>query len=202
MMSPIEPNVGQRIRTIRERQGLSLRAVAERCGLSINAISLIERGENSPTVSSLHHLATALGVPITSFFEDPQEQTVVFVQPQTRLRSEANGITLESLGLGLRNQQLEPFLLTVAPGANNLDQPISHPGEELVYCLEGEIVYYVGGQDYRLVQGFSLLFQATQAHCFHNDTANVAQLMLVFHASEGSHLARPLHLAATPQTFA
>ena len=61
-------NVGQRIRTIRERQGLSLRAVAERCGLSLNAISLIERGENSPTVSSLHHLATALNVPITRFF--------------------------------------------------------------------------------------------------------------------------------------
>jgi transcriptional regulator with XRE-family HTH domain len=198
MIPLTEPNVGQRIRTIRERQGLSLRAVAERCGLSLNAISLIERGENSPTVSSLHHLATALNVPITCFFEDAQEQTTVFVQPQIRLRSEANGITLESLGLGLRNQQLEPFLLTVAPGANNLDQPISHPGEELVYCLEGEIVYYVAEQAYRLIQGFSLLFQATQAHCFHNDTETVAKLMLVFHASEGSHLGRPLHLASRP----
>ena len=48
------PNVGQRIRTIREAQGHSLRALAERSGLSLNAISLIERGENSPTVSSLH----------------------------------------------------------------------------------------------------------------------------------------------------
>ena len=198
MIPLTEPNVGQRIRTIRERQGLSLRAVAERCGLSLNAISLIERGENSPTVSSLHHLATALNVPITCFFEDAQEQTTVFVPPQTRLRSEANGITLESLGLGLRNQQLESFLLTVAPGANNLDQPISHPGEELVYCLEGEIVYYVAEQAYRLIQGFSLLFQATQAHCFHNDTETVAKLMLVFHASEGSHLGRPLHLASRP----
>jgi transcriptional regulator with XRE-family HTH domain len=198
MMSSPELNVGQRIRTIRERQGLSLRAVTERCGLSINAISLIERGENSPTVSSLHLLATALNVPITCFFEDAQEQTIVFVQPQNRLRSEAHGIGLESLGLGLRNQQLEPFLLTVAPGANNLDQPINHPGEEFVFCLDGEVVYYIGGQAHRLMPGFSLLFQATQDHCFHNETQSAAKLMLVFHASEGSHLARPLHLTTRP----
>ncbi len=51
MTKQAEPNVGQRIRTIRERQRLSLRALAERSGLSFNAISLIERGENSPTVS-------------------------------------------------------------------------------------------------------------------------------------------------------
>ena len=105
---------------------------------------------------------------------------------------------MESLGLGLRNQQLEPFLLIVDPGANNLDQPISHLGEELVFCLEGEIVYYVAGQAYRLLPGFNLLFQATQSHCFHNDTETVAKLMLVFHASEGSHLGRPLHLASRP----
>lgn len=61
-------NVGQRIRRLREQRQLSLRALARLCGLSTNAISLIERGENSPTVSSLHALATALGVSITDFF--------------------------------------------------------------------------------------------------------------------------------------
>ena len=113
-----------------------------------------------------------------------------------RHRSETGGILLESLGLGLRDQQLEPFLLTVNPGANNLDQPISHPGEELVYCFEGEIVYYVAGQAYRLTAGYSLLFQATQTHCFHNDTTEIARLMLVFQAAHGIHLQRPLHLTS------
>ena len=70
MIEQAEPNVGQRIRMLRDQRKLSLRALADRCGLSINAISLIERGENSPTVSSLHVLATALGVPITDFFEE------------------------------------------------------------------------------------------------------------------------------------
>ncbi len=189
-----EPNVGYRIRTLRERQGYSLRALSERCGLSINAISLIERGENSPTVSSLHLLAKALGVSITEFFQDEQEEAVVFVGPNARLVSLVNGIGMESLGIGLRQQQLEPFLLTVAPGAGNFDQPISHSGEEFVFCLEGVIEYCIRDRIYRLEPGCSLLFEATLPHCFHNTGQVPARLCIVFYAGGGSQAARLLHL--------
>jgi transcriptional regulator with XRE-family HTH domain len=170
-----------------------LRALAERSGLSVNAISLIERGENSPTVSSLHLLATALDVSIADFFKEEQEQTVVFVRPATRLRSQANGIAMESLGIGLHNQQLEPFLLCVAAGAGTIDQPVSHPGEEFAHCLEGEIDYCVGDRIYRLQSGCSLLFEARIPHCFCNTSRAPALLLLIFYAGNG-HLARRLHL--------
>lgn len=193
-MKETTPNVGQQIRTIRERQGLSLRALAQRCGLSVNAISLIERGENSPTVSSLHLMATALGVPITDFFKDDHQQAVVFVSPESRLRSETDGIALESLGIGLRNQQLEPFLVTAAPNTGNVDQPISHAGEEFVYCLSGEIEYCVGKQLYQLQGGYSLLFDATLPHAFRNQTNEPALLLVIFHRGDNGHLARQLHM--------
>jgi transcriptional regulator with XRE-family HTH domain len=188
-------NVGQRIRVIREQQGLSLRALAERCELAPNTISLIERGENSPTVSSLQRLAVALDVPITNFFEAADELTTVFVQPEQRLHSRVNGIQLESLGIGLRHQQLEPFLITVEAGAGNIDEPITHPGQEFVHCLSGEVEYCVGEHVYRLVSGCSLLFEAAQPHCFRNPTSAPARLMAVFFAGEGAHhLGRRRHL--------
>jgi transcriptional regulator with XRE-family HTH domain len=187
MLDLTAPNVGQRIRAIRERRGLSLRALADICGLSTNAISLIERGENSPTVSSLHQLATALDVPITDFFKEDHEQMVAFIQPKHRLRSQINGIRLESLATGLRNQQIEPFLMQVEPGEGNIDQPVSHSGDEFVYCLEGEIEYWVGDQVYILNTGCSLLFKASQPHCFRNMTDSIAQLMMIFMVGEGTH---------------
>lgn len=189
-----QPTVGQRIRALREEQGFSLRALAERCGLSINAISLIERGENSPTVSSLHLLASALGVPITTFFEEDSEQVVVHTPADGRLRSQAHGITMESLGIGLSNQQLEPFLITLAPRAGNLEQPVAHGGEEFVHCLSGELEYSVGSQVYHLKEGDSLLFQASEEHCFHNPGAVPARLVIIFGADRGSQPARRLHL--------
>jgi transcriptional regulator with XRE-family HTH domain len=193
-MGETAPNVGQRIRTMREQRGLSLRALAERCTLSINAISLIERGENSPTVSSLHMLATALGVKITDFFEDSHEHAVVHVRHDQRLATQSNGLLMESLGIGLRNQQLEPFMVTVEPGVGEDGESIAHPGQEFVYCLEGTVLYQVNGHTYHLEPGDSLLFDATQPHCFRNIGNYPARVLLIFQAMEGSHLARQRHM--------
>ena len=190
-----KPDVGRRIRTLRVQQGLSLRALARRSGLSLNAISLIERGTNSPTVSSLHLLAGALNVPITDFFQDGSQQAVIFLKPAERLRTEAMGITLESLGSGIPNQKVEPFLITVQPGSGNIDQPITHGGEEFVYCLQGEVDYKVGEQVYALEAACSLLFDAALPHGFSNKSDMPALLLMVFYTAEGGHLARRLHIS-------
>lgn len=179
---------------LREQQGLSLRALVDRCGLSINTISLIERGENSPTVSTLHRLATALNVPITDFFQEEARQTVVHIQRDTGLRSQSNGAVMESLGIGLFNQQLEPFRMTIHPGAGNVDDPIAHAGEEFVHCLEGEVEYWIEEQVYRLEKGDSLLFDANQPHAYFNRTQTPATVLLVFQASKDRHTLQQLHI--------
>lgn len=189
------PNVGRRIRALREQRGLSLRALAERCGLSVNAISLIERGENSPTVASLHHLAQALSVPITAFFESESEQTTVYVRHNSRMHTRRNGMGIESLGSGLRNQQIEPFLVTLEPGAGSDSEPITHAGQEFVHCVAGEIEYCVGDQNFRLQPGDSLLFEASQPHHFRNAGAVPAIMLLVFQTTAGSHTASQRHLS-------
>ena len=195
MTDQAAPNVGLRIRAIREQRRLSLRALAERCNLSVNAISLIERGENSPTVSSLHLLATALGVSITDFFQEDDERSTVFVRRDQRLAYQKSGVAMESLGYGLRNQQLEPFLITVEPGAGN-DEPITHPGQEFVHCLQGEVEYQVGGERYRLQAGDSLLLEAVRPHYFRNTAQAPATILVIFQTAESSHLARQRHLEA------
>jgi transcriptional regulator with XRE-family HTH domain len=190
------PKVGKRIKALRDRQALSLRALAERCGLSINAISQIERGENSPTVASLHRLATALNVPITDLFQDETRQTTVFVKRALGLRSQSSGVVMESLGIGLFNQKLVPFRMVIQPGVENVDAPISHSGEEFVHCLEGKIECCVGERVFQLEEGDSLLFDATQMHSYQNRTAGHAEMLIIFLASQDMQLTRQLHLNA------
>jgi transcriptional regulator with XRE-family HTH domain len=189
-----EPNVGSRLRFLREMQGLSLRALAERCGLSINAISQIERGENSPTISSLHRLAKALNIPITDFFLEDSRQTMVFVKNKLGLRSHSNGVVMESLGIGLANQQLEPFRMVISPGSGNIDDPVVHSGEEFVHCIEGQLEYRVGDKSFYLERGDSLLFNANQAHGYRNTTGFPATILLLFHSTHDRQGARQLHL--------
>jgi transcriptional regulator with XRE-family HTH domain len=194
MVENNEPNVGLRLRSLRDKQGLSLRALAERSGLSINAISLIERGENSPTVSSLHRLATALNVPVTDFFQEEARQTIVFVKRDQGLCSQSDGAVMESLGIGLFNQQLEPFRMIIEPGIGNLRDPIAHPGEEFIHCLDGEIEYTIGDRVFRLEKGDSLLFDATQNHAYLNPLPKPVVILLVIQASQDRQRVRQLHL--------
>ena len=189
-----EPKVGLRLRSLRDQQGLSLRALAERCGLSINAISQIERSENSPTVSTLHRLATALNVPITDFFQEEAKQTVVFVKQDSGLRSQSDGVVMKSLGIGLFNQQLEPFLMQIEPGIANIDDPVSHPGEEFIHCLEGEVDYCVADRVFRLEGGDSLLFDATQPHAYRNQSQKQVTIIMIFQSSRGLLRVQQLHL--------
>src|SRR5258706_9478711 len=62
--------IARRVRELRDAQGFSLDALAERSGVSRSNISLIERGQSSPTATVLDKLATGLGVTLASLFED------------------------------------------------------------------------------------------------------------------------------------
>lgn len=188
-----EPNVGKMIRSLREKQSLSLRDLAELSGLSANAISKIERGENSPTVGSLHQLASALEVQITDLFQQDIHQVSVFVRAEnaTFLRSE--GLVIEGLGSGLPHQQLEPFKLIIDPNVDYTSEPVSHSGEEFIYCLKGKLEYFVGNQSFILEQGDRLLFKASQPHCWRNPGKETAEVILVLETDKGQPLPHKLH---------
>ena len=186
--------VGQRIRELRTKRELSLRALAELSGLSTNAISLIERGDNSPTVSSLHSLANALGVPITAFFEQNIDGQVIHTMKNCRPTSETAGVRMENLGSGLPHQQIEPFLMTIEPAGSSTSSQITHAGEELVYVLKGILVCMIKDQEYVLEKGDSLLFLASQPHIYRNKTSKAAQILIIFQPMVGQLMAHQHYL--------
>jgi transcriptional regulator with XRE-family HTH domain len=178
------PAVGVQVQTLREQLGLSMRGLAELCGLSPNTISLIERGETSPTVSTLHQLATALRVPITAFFERRGDLTqVIHSRPGERSFSGSASVLLESLGSGLEGQNLQPFVVTLDPGADSGPGVVMHDGHELVYCLEGVVEYAIEDRTYLLNAGESLLFEARLRHFWRNPGQEPAVFLLIFQSS-------------------
>jgi DNA-binding response OmpR family regulator len=65
----LNAEVGRRIRERRKERALTLKQLANRTGLSVSLISQIELGKSAASMSTLHKLATALGVKMTYFFE-------------------------------------------------------------------------------------------------------------------------------------
>src|SRR5579872_1152381 len=71
MTVTISERLAARIRQIRAERSLTLEAFAEASGVSRSMISLIERGESSPTAVVLEKLATGLGVALATLFDAP-----------------------------------------------------------------------------------------------------------------------------------
>jgi transcriptional regulator with XRE-family HTH domain len=178
-------DVGARVRAFRQERGLSLRALAELCDLSPNTISLIERRVTSPSVSTLQRLATALAVPITSFFaEEPERMHVIMTKSDDRIRSGSASVVLESLGYGLEEQACDPFYVTLKPRASSGRHMMIHTGHELVYCLQGELDYEVAGEHYWLGPGDALLFHADLPHRWRNSTDEPVVFLLIMQVTE------------------
>lgn len=188
-------DVGLRLRDFRQERGLSLRALAELCDLSPNTISLIERGTSSPSVSTLQRLATALGMPITSFFTDPIERmSVIMTRSDDRATSGSSSVVLESLGYGLEQQACDPFLVTLKEGASSGDRLMMHAGHELVFCIKGELDYEVAGEHHRLTPGDALLFHADLPHRWHNPAPEPVEFLLIMQLKEERHESVDQHL--------
>jgi DNA-binding NtrC family response regulator len=66
----LNTEVGRCIREHRKERSLTLKQLANRTGLSVSLISQIELGKSAASMSTLHKLATALQVKMTSFFEN------------------------------------------------------------------------------------------------------------------------------------
>lgn len=189
------PNVGARVRELREERALSLRALAELCGISPNTVSLIERGASSPSVDTLQHLASGLDVPIVTFFEGSDtEARLVLTLSDDRVRSEAPGMAIEHLGRGLAGHAFASFLITMDPGASTAVEPMEHTGAEWVYCLKGRVEYQVDSKEYELAQGDNLLFDASLPHRWRNPGETQAQMLLILGAGERHDLTVEQHL--------
>jgi len=70
MTDDINSRIAARVRELRAVRNLSLDALAAKSDVSRSMLSLIERGESSPTAMVLEKVATGLGVALASLFED------------------------------------------------------------------------------------------------------------------------------------
>ena len=173
-------DVASSLRELREARGISMRTLATKSGLSANALSMIERGKTSPSVSTLYKLADALGVSITAFFgAETEKKQIVFLKSDERTRIAFTRGVFEALGGEQFSGRVEPFMLTLESGSSSGPHNIVHTGHEFVFCLRGQLEYFVEKQVFLLSAGDSLLFASKLQHRWKNPSKNVANALII-----------------------
>jgi len=170
--------VGIQVRNLREQRKFSQTALAEASGISRNTLSLIERGQTSPTVATLKSLAEALSVDINAFFQPYEEASIVFTKGDQRPHLQLDHGVLNDLGLGLFDPLVTPLLLQLDPGARS-GPALSHDGQDFVFCLSGEILYSINDRGYVLEAGDALFFDGHLPHRFSNIGTEAANVLII-----------------------
>ena len=166
----LERYLGNAIRDLRQRHGLTIAEVADRAGISRGMLSKIENAQTATSLDSLHRLAQALGVSLSTLFRnyDVPEGSAQLVKSGEGMevvrRGTKRGHTYHLLAHEQGPTKLfEPFLITIdSPDATF---PVfEHPGTEFLYMLEGRMEYRHGKHTYLLTPGDALSFRGEVPH--------------------------------------
>jgi transcriptional regulator with XRE-family HTH domain len=152
----------------RRAHGLTQRDLARRCGLSHTTIAKIERGEMSPTVSSLQKIAASFQLPITVFFSEDEAGERIFYGREELTRISLGKHSIRQIGGNLARHALQMMEDSYEPGADTGEAMLRHAGEEAGLVISGELEVTVGTEVRILQAGEAYFFESRIPHRFRN----------------------------------
>ncbi len=171
--------IGNKIKMLRVKNGLTQEELADRSELSKGFISQIERDLTSPSIATLVDLLQCLGTNLKDFFNEIDDEKLVFsrddafVKENPELQHEIRWIVPDS-----QKNRMEPIILKLAAGgASETDDP--HEGEEFGYVLAGSIFVNLANRKYRVRKDESFYFKPNAVHSISNAGKTEAKLLWV-----------------------
>ncbi len=186
---PINERIAQRVRDLRASKGWSLEAMAAASGISRSMISVIERGESSPTAVMLEKLAAGLGVPLASLFDAPvpSPEPVLRAQDQPRWKDPHSGYVRRNVSPSGAGSPLQIVEVMFPPRARvayetGPREPLTH---QQVWMLDGAIDITWGDRHFHLETGDCLAMTLDAPVTFHNPHRKTARYAVVLTTPHG-----------------
>jgi transcriptional regulator with XRE-family HTH domain len=186
----LDQQIAARIRDLRSARGLSLEALANRCRVSRSMISLIERGETSPTAVVLDKLTAGLGVTLSSLFEAPKpvESPVSRRAAQVSWRDPQSGYVRRNVSPGSAVSPIQIIAVEFPPRArvayeSTVRDRVVH---QQIWVLEGTIEVTVGEERHRLQEGDCLALVLDRPIVYYNPTRATTRYAVVIAADRDS----------------
>lgn len=168
----IKKIIGKKLKAIRLKHDMTIQELAQESKVSSNMISRIERGLTIPSVEILMKLARVFQKSINYFVDEVSvTHEVLFLHPSQRVKTvydDERNMHTESFTSGLRDPQFMSFYCTIPQGGTSGTQDMYHPGDELIYLLEGQLRVSIIGEIHLLSSGDSLTFKSHLPHRWDN----------------------------------
>jgi len=190
--SRIDRRIAVRIHELRKTRKLTLEALARRSAVSRSMISLIERGETSPTAALLERLAVALGVPLALLFDRPPaagaaREPIARMRDQPQWRDPESGYVRRNVSPPGLASPVRIVEVTFPAGAQVAFDTGSRDIRQYqqIWILEGSIEVTVGTARHTLRRGDCLAFLLDRPTRFRNRSRQASRYAVVIASLPG-----------------
>jgi transcriptional regulator with XRE-family HTH domain len=181
--SPIDTRIARRVRSLRGDLGMTLDALSRCSKVSRSMLSLVERGESSPTATVLEKIATGLGVSLATLFEDASTppHPVSKGRERTTWRDPQSGYLRRNISPANFPSPIQMVDVTLPAGARVAYESSARTVSihQQIWVRRGRIEVTVGTVTYRLEEDDCLAMHLDAPITYRNRTRSPAQYIVV-----------------------
>jgi transcriptional regulator with XRE-family HTH domain len=171
-------SIGTTVRAERARRGISLDEAAARTGVSKAMLGQIERGESSPTLSTMWKISAGLRIPISAFLAPVGEYRVNSLNALGYSEDADKGIRVYTVFPFDPIARVDYIYIVQQPGNRYESTSHANAKEEYVFVTQGKLTLHVGDAVYELGAGDSFSFAGDERHVYENKGTEEA----IYHA--------------------
>jgi transcriptional regulator with XRE-family HTH domain len=189
----INARIAGRVRGLRTDLGMTLDALAARCDVSRSMISLVERGESSPTAVVLEKIASGLGVSLATLFDDSNAPAspVSRRDERTSWRDPQSGYVRRNISPANFPSPIQIVEIVLPAGASVAYETGARDVSmhQQIWVQEGSVEVTLGRVTHRLSEDDCLAMQLNEPTAFRNRTRRPARYLVIV-APEHARAAR------------
>ncbi|AJS60215.1 helix-turn-helix domain-containing protein [Paenibacillus sp. IHBB 10380] len=181
-MEEIHLILARNLKALREKEKLSLEKVSQLSGVSKTMIGQIERGESSPSLTTIWKIANGLKISFTSLINNPQPDTKVVLRNEIQVLSEDNGRYRVYPYFPFQEDRCFEIYSVEIEKEGILSSDSHREGtEEFITIFDGEITIRVSECEYKLKSGDSIRFRADRPHTYYNSGETLTRLSMTIY---------------------
>ena len=161
--------IGERLREIRTKNNMSLDEASKVTGVSKPMLGQIERGQSTPTITTLWKIATGLKTPLSAFLEEQQTDYSCINVCGNEPIEEDNG-RMRAFPVfpydPIRN--MEMFFIEFDPECQHASDKHNDGVEEYIMVLNGKLQLIINGEEVTIKKNEAIRFRADVPHEYNN----------------------------------
>lgn len=171
--------IGERIKNLRQKMGLTQEELAERSDVTKGFISQLERDLTSPSIDTFSNVLEGLGTSFSEFFKYEKDEKIVFnKEDYFEGFYDKLGLKMEWIVPNAQKNSMEPVIFTLEENGESKEYT-PYEGEEFGYVLEGEIMLVLGNKELIVKEGETFYLMPNESRQIKNNFKGQSKLLWI-----------------------